>query len=302
MAEAPEPNPTAARRELALVFRSLREGRGLGLPELAAYLGVSEVQASRLDRGVRGLRPDDVRKLAVWFGLPDVERDRLLALAIESRKRAWWQQVEISSEAYRTLIGMEQAAQFVGEYGSGVVPGLLQTRAYAEASAVGSELGMTSDQIETSVSVRMRRQEILQRDRPPRLWVVVDEAVLARVTGGRDVMSEQLRHLVNVGERPSVTIQVIAFDYGVHPGGNSNFILIDTGQGLPDLVYVEGLRGPAEFTDAAGTQRYREVWETLTAIALDPRQSRERIEWYLGRLAPDSRQSGEPPRTGRSSR
>lgn len=287
MAPAHEPNPTAARRELALVFRSLREQRGLGLPELSAHLGVSEVQASRLDRGVRGLRPDDVHKLATWYGLPAAERDRLLGLAAESRKRAWWQKVEIPDEAYRTFIGLEQAAQFIAEYGSGVVPGLLQTQAYAHASVAGSGLNLTDEQVEAAVGVRMQRQQILQRDRPPRLWVVVDEAVLARgVTGGPEVMGEQLRHLVTVGERPTVTVQVIAFEYGVHPGGNSNFILVDTGNGLPDLVYVEGLRGKVEFTDDDETQRYRAAWSTLTAIALNPRQSRERIEQYLERLAP----------------
>ena len=114
--------------------------------------------------------------------------------------------------------------------------------------------------------------------------MVVDEAVLARVTGGREVMREQLRHLLAAADRPTVMIQVIGFEYGVHPGGNSNFILIDTGHGLPDLVYVEGIRA-AEFTSEPETQRYRQVWETLTAIALDPRQSRDRIESYLDRLA-----------------
>jgi transcriptional regulator with XRE-family HTH domain len=283
---ADEPNPTAARRELALFFRTLREQRGRGLDELAAYLDVSEVQASRLDRGVRGLRADDVRKLATWYGVPKTEQGRLLALAAESRRRAWWQQMDIPNEAYRTLIGMEQTAQFIGEYGSGIIPGLLQTRAYAVASAVGGNFGLTPEQIETGVDVRMRRQEILRRDRPPQLWVVVDEAVLARVTGGPEVMREQLHHLLAVADRPTATVQVIGFEYGVHPGGNSNFILIDTGHGLPDLVYVDGLRGAASFTSEAETQRYRQIWATLTAIALDPLQSRDRIESYLDRLAP----------------
>ncbi len=281
-----EPNPTAARRELALVFRTLREQWGRGLPDLAAHLGVTEAQASRLDRGVRGMRSDDVRKLAAWYGLPDAERDRLLALAAESRKRAWWQQVEVADEAYRTLIGMEQAAQFIGEYGIAAVPGLLQTRAYAYASVTGSSPHLTDDQIESAVSVRMRRQEILERARPPRLRVIIDEAVLARLTGGRDVMREQLRHLLAAADRPTVAVQVIGFEYGAHPGVNSQFIMIDTGHGLPDLVYVEGLRGRAEFTSDAETQRYREAWDTLAAIAFDPRRSRERIGSYLERLAP----------------
>jgi hypothetical protein len=280
-----EPNPTAARRELALYFRTLRERQARGLDELAVRLGVSEVQASRVDRGVRGLSSQDVHSLAESYGVPQAERDRLLKLAAESRRRAWWQKTEGLGEAYRTLIGMEHAAQFIGEYGSGVIPGLLQTRAYAHASATGMSPNLTGDQIDTAVDVRMRRQEILQRDRPPRLWVVMDEAVLARMTGGPEVMREQLHHLVAAGERPTVTVQVVAFEYGAHPGGQSHFIMVDTGHGLPDLVYIEGLRGRAEFTTEAETQRYREAWENLTAIALNPRQSRERIERYIEQLA-----------------
>lgn len=280
-----EPNPTAARRELALYFRTLREQQSRGLDDLAAQLGVTEVQASRLDRGVRGLGPQDVRRLADWYGVPPAERERLLELAAESRRRAWWQKTDIPDEAYRTLIGMEQAARSISEYGSAFVPGLLQTSAYAHASVSGSTLGFTEEQIAAAVTVRLRRQEILQRSRPPRLWVVIDEAALARVTGGPDVMRDQLRYLASAADRPTVTIQVIGFEYGAHPGGQSHFIMIDTGHGLPDLVYVEGLRGRAEFTSEAETQRYREAWEYLTAIALSPRQSRERIEWHVERLA-----------------
>src|SRR5690349_16901791 len=190
---ADEPNPTAARRELALYFRSLREQRGIGLDELAKHLQVTEVQASRLDRGIRGLRDDDVRKLAAWYAVPEIEHGRLLNLAAEGRRRAWWQS-EIADGAYQTLVGMEQAARFIGEYGSGVIPGLLQTSAYARESAAGSGLNLSDEQIRTAVEVRMRRQKILQRSDPPRLWVVMDEAVLARVTGGPTVMREQLLH------------------------------------------------------------------------------------------------------------
>lgn len=298
MTVAQEPNPTAARRELALYFRTLRDQRGVGLDELARHLGVSEVQASRLDRGVRGLRDEDVRKLAEWYHVPTDELDRLLALSGESRRRAWWQQMDVRDEAYRTLIGMEHAARFIGEYGSAVIPGLLQTEAYARAAAIGGGINLTMDQIEAGVAVRMRRQMILQRPEPPRLWAVIDEAVLARVTGGPVVMGEQLRHLALASDRLNVTVQVIGFEYGAHPGGQSHFILLDAGRGLPDLVYVEGLRGRAEFTDEAETQRYREAWNSLTAIALDPTRSRERIEKYIQQLDSSSRENTGPSRGG----
>jgi hypothetical protein len=99
-------------------------------------------------------------------------------------------------------------------------------------------------------------------------------------------MRAQLAHLLEMAERPGITVQVIGFEYGSHLGINSGFILVEAGADLPHLIYVEGLRGRAEFTDDADTERYREVWRHLTAAALSPRHSRERIEWHLERLAP----------------
>jgi hypothetical protein len=278
-----EPNPTAARRELALYFRNVREQRKRGLDELAEYLAVSEAQASRLDKGARGLRPGDVRRLATWYELPDTERDRLLALATESRKRGWWQQVDLG-ESYRTLIGMEQAADTINEYCHSVIPGLLQTRDYARAAAAGSAPDLSPEQIKMAVDVRMRRQQVLKREQAPRLSVVIDEAALARTTGGPAVMREQLEHLISATVRPGITVQIIDFEYGTHPG-DSHFILVRTGGVLPNLVYLEAL-GRADSTSDSDIARYRRVWEHLTALALSPRESRDRIERYVKRLAP----------------
>ena len=293
---ADEPNPTAARRELALYFRNLREQRGHALDELAGRLGVSEVQASRLDRGVRGLT-DDVRSLAAWYDLGEAECRRLVDLCTESRKRGWWQKVdlgELGSDSYRTLIGMEQAATVIMEFASGVVPGLLQTRAYAEAAARATSVDLTPEHINLAIDIRMRRQEVLKRERPPRLRVVLDEAVLARGLRDSTVFREQLLHLANLGEDSGVTVQVLDFAYGPHPGLGSHFIRIETGGGLPDLVYAEGLRGRFETTDDADIERYRDVWESLRDIALSPRESRALILRYAERLAIDPRRGGEP--------
>ena len=164
MTVAYEPNPTAARRELALYFRALREQRDIGLDRLADHLGVTEVQASRIDRGVRGIGADDVGRLADWYGLDDAEHRRLVALSAESRKRGWWQKVdlgEIGDDSYRTLIGMEQAATAITEFASGVVPGLLQIPAYARAMAAATSIDLAPGQIDIGVDVRMRRQQIL---------------------------------------------------------------------------------------------------------------------------------------------
>ena len=180
---AVDANPTVARRQLAVFLKRLREQRKRSLDEVAKHLGVAVSQASRLDTGARGYSPDDVGSLASWYGLSETDEASLLALAEESRKRAWWQQVDLMP-SYRTLIGMEQAAESINEYTSSVIPGLLQTRDYAQAMIRASELDIRPDRVEQAVAVRMRRQQVLTRERAPQLWVVIDEAVLARVTGG----------------------------------------------------------------------------------------------------------------------
>jgi transcriptional regulator with XRE-family HTH domain len=280
-----EPNPTAARRELALYFRTLREQRKRSLEELAEYLGVSEAQASRLDKGARGLSAVDVRKLADEYNLPAGERERLVALAMESRKRGWWQQVELPA-AYRSLIGMEQVADSINEYCTSVIPGLLQTREYAHAAATASTVGLRRDHIELAVNVRMQRQRVLERTPPPRLWAVIDESAFARGAGGPAVMRAQLEHLIAATERPEIKVQVIAFEYGVHPGINSHFILLDTDGALPDLVYVEGLRGHAESDSNEEVRRYRRIWDSLRALALSFPDSRALMERYVEKYSP----------------
>ena len=256
-------NPTVARMRLATLFREARERAGKSLDDLSKFLAVSAPQASRLDSGVRGFRPRDVPRLAAWYGFDEVEARRLLALAEESRRREWWQKVDLD-DAYRGYIGMEQVAQTISEYHINVIPGLLQTRDYAQvATAVaypGAPPEVRPDAIERAVEVRLRRQEILERPNPPTLTVVIDEAVLARCPLDPQIRRGQLEHLRAAADRPNVVVQIIAFDYGLYTGPNSNFILLGMGNGLPDVFYTEGLRGGYTSSDANVLSRNGRVW------------------------------------------
>jgi hypothetical protein len=188
------------------------------------------------------------------------------------------------ADSYRTLIGLEQAALSIHEYCTGVVPGLLQTERYARAAVAGS-VSVSDEQLERAVSVRLRRQEILRRESPPALWVVVDEAVLARTTGGAAVMAEQLQHLHRLSGEQRVTLQVIPFEYGVHPGSvNNQLILLTMPEGQPDVVYLEGDGRPKDSTSAPMFAQHRAVWDSLTAVALSPGRSRELVASYTARL------------------
>ena len=284
MTAVAEANPTVARRKLAVYFRTLRRQHGLGLEQLSDILKVDISQASRLDTGARGLRVGDVEKLAQQYGLPDPERRALGGTCRRQRKRARWQQYDLHS-AYRTMIGMEQAARSISEYAGGVVPGLLQTADYARAAVADSALDVPEQKIAEVVEVRLRRQHVVNRERPPDLWVVIEEAALARVGGGAAVMRHQLEHLKTMSDRPGITVQVIGFEYGLYPGaGGNDFILLEMGDDLPDVLYEESLQKHVDTTDRGELLAYRKLWDKMRSLALSPRDSAERIQQYIARL------------------
>jgi transcriptional regulator with XRE-family HTH domain len=284
VAGEPEVNPTVARRELAVYFRRLREQRGRTSTQLGELLGVAQSQASRLDSGARGLRVEDVERLCDWYGLGQGERRRLLALAEDARRRAWWQQVDLPN-SYRTLIGFEQAAESISEFCNVVIPGLLQTERYAAAAVEMGEVGVKSFMVKHAVEVRMRRQQILRRKRPPALAVVIDESVLARGPADEDIMREQLRHLLELSQRPHVVVQVIGFEAGLYPTASAQFILLDMGSRLPAVYYTENQLDSWDSSDEADIGWTARSWQSLQARALDPARSVDRIERYLERLA-----------------
>ena len=266
----------------------LREEHGRSLEDLARFLRVALPQASRLDTGARGFPSRQVAQLADWYGVADGGRAELLDLAAESRKRAWWQQIDLP-DSYRTLIGMEQAATSIKEYGNWVVPGLLQTADYARASATGSvfDIDPAPEAVEQAAQLRTRRQQVLYRPKPPLLRVVIDEAVLARTVGGQWVMAAQLGHLEEMSERSNVSIRVIDFRAGAYPGGSrGHYILLKLGPDLPDLLYREGLGAPGDTSDPVIVDNYWEAWRRVSIKALDEFASRELIRRYRSTLDP----------------
>lgn len=288
MPQRDEPNPTLARRRLAVRLNRLREQHGRSLDELATFLDVALPQASRLDTGARGFPAEQVHKLADWYGVDPAERTVLLDLVAESRQRGWWQKERLA-DSYRTLIGLEQAAVTINEYGAWVVPGLLQTPDYARASAVGDDFttGSTSDEVTNAVTVRVRRQRVLDREPPPALNVVIDEGALARMIGGKAVMSGQLAHLDAMSTRPGITIRVITFEVGAYPGGSlGHYVLLELGEGIPDVLYQEGGSKPVDTADPRLVGEYRVLWRKVQDRALDPHASRALIRWYRARVEP----------------
>ncbi|AIR98948.1 helix-turn-helix domain-containing protein [Streptomyces glaucescens] len=271
-------NPTVRRRRLGQELRRLRELKGMTAEEVAERLLVSQSKISRLENGRRSISQRDVRDLCGVYEVEDHRIvDSLMQMAKDSRQQGWWH--SFGDIPYSVYIGLETDAASLRVYDPQVVPGLLQTRGYAEALIQGALPEATPADIDKRVQARLRRQErIAAEENPLRLWAVLDEAAVRREVGGKQVMIEQLEYLLEMSQLPHVTVQLIPFQMGAHPGVSGQYAILE----FPDaadssVVYIEGVTSDLYLEKAQDVQKYAVMYEHLRAQALNVEQTREYI-------------------------
>ncbi|WP_161163127.1 helix-turn-helix transcriptional regulator [Streptomyces sp. SID5910] len=272
-------NPTVRRRRLGQELRRLREVKGMTAEEVAERLLVSQSKISRLENGRRSISQRDVRDLCGVYEVEDQRIvDSLMQMAKDSRQQGWWH--AFGDIPYSVYIGLETDAESLRTYEPQIITGLLQTRSYAEALIQGALPETSVADIEKRVQVRIRRQERISAETNPlRLWVVLDEASLRRVVGGKQVMREQLEHVVEMSQSPHITVQVLPFDVGAHPGINGQYSILEFADAADSsVVYIEGVTSDLYLEKAQDVQKYTVMYEHLRAQALNVEQSRQRIE------------------------
>ncbi|AIV35901.1 helix-turn-helix domain-containing protein [Streptomyces sp. R1] len=272
-------NPTVRRRRLGQELRRLREQKGMTAEEVAERLLVSQSKISRLENGRRSISQRDVRDLCGVYEVEDQRIvDSLMQMAKDSRQQGWWH--AFGDIPYSVYIGLETDAESLRTYEPQIITGLLQTRPYAEALIQGALPETSVADVEKRVQVRIRRQErITAEHNPLRLWVVLDEASLRRVVGSRQVMREQLEHVAEMSQLPHITVQVLPFDVGAHPGINGQYSILEFADTADSsVVYIEGVTSDLYLEKAPDVQKYTVMYEHLRAQALNVEQSRQRIE------------------------
>lgn len=169
----------------------------------------------------------------------------VLTLLKESAQRGWMQPYRSElPEVYLDYIGFEDEARSISNYESLFVPGLLQTEEYARAVIRGTVPHVSPEQLENGVLARMERQALLTRENPPRLWAIMDEAAARRQVGGPQVMAAQRGRLGAIAALPHVTLQVIPFTAGAHPGMPGSFIVLDFADPADQsIVYIDSMAG-----------------------------------------------------------
>ncbi|WP_433570158.1 helix-turn-helix domain-containing protein [Streptomyces sp. CA-251247] len=263
-------NPTVRRRRLGAELRRLRMASGLTSTEAAARLLVSQPKICHLEKGNRATSPRDVRDLCAIYGVTDQQViDSLMQMARESGQQGWWHPYgDLSNSVY---IGLETDAVSLHAYEPMVIPSLLQTPAYAEAVMGETIPLLTVEQAAMRLKVRLRRQHrIYDPTCPLRLWVVVDESALRRVVGSPDIMREQLEHLHALGGEPHITVQVLPYTVGAHPGLSGQFSILQFADSPDAVVYLERFTSDLYLEKPSDVQHYSLRYDHLQAQALDP--------------------------------
>lgn len=277
---------TIKSRRVSAELRRYREQTGLNTIEAAKLLGISQGQVSRIELGTRGLKVPEVAAMLGLYKVPAHKRDELLNLVRQAGEPGWWSPTSAAAlpQQWLALIDYERKATRILTYESLMVPGLLQTSDYARAVIAGAaETALSEDELDTKVAARLGRQGILSRSRPPRVDALLYEPLLRIPVGGPDVMCRQLRHLVELAERPSVLIRVIPTGVGAHPGMEGSFVIMEL-LDEPSLVHTE-TKTRSAFLEQEDLRVYRLAWERLSALALPVAESTELIGRTAAELA-----------------
>jgi transcriptional regulator with XRE-family HTH domain len=271
-----EPGPATRRRQLGRQLRDLRLSAGLTTMEsAAAKTGLSRATISRIESAKQTILPRTVRLLCQTYGIGAPLLDHLVKQAEESENRGWL--VAYSDTVpnwFERYAGEEAEASEIWTYEPEFVPGLLQTADYCGAVRAVNGPDLTQDDIARSIEFRQARQQLLDREHPPQLRVVVNEAVLRRQVGGRKVMREQLAHLVQLANRPNVTLQVLPFTAGAHPAMTNSFTMLQFSvEGGEPTILVEVDSGALYPDRPLDFERYTWIFGRLRELALSPRKS-----------------------------
>lgn len=220
----------------------------------------------QLEAGTRRLQREYARLLDEALGTEDFFQ-RNCAAAAKSKY----------PEHFAEAAEAEARATAIREYASMLIPGLLQTPAYARAVCRAYQPTAPDEEIEKRVAARVERSHILDDPTKPLLWAVIDESALRRVTGGAQVMAEALRHIIDLARRSRAIVQVLPFDAGAHPAMQGCVKLMDFDD-APPLAYLEGVGTGRLDDDPATVAEYRFYYDFLAASALSPEKSLALLE------------------------
>lgn len=270
---------TTRRRQLGAMMRKLRAQKGMTLEEAGRLIGVSKATVSRYETQEGSVKWPIVDALCREYDATEAERTAMVRLAKDAKQQGWWgPYIDTIPADMNLLLTLEDEAIREDHFSSTYVPGLLQTRGYTTAIQQASEMRLEPEEIHHLVEIRMKRQEILTRPKPPHLWAVLDESVIRRVVGSPETMREQLDHLLAANASPHITLQILPFNKGAHGAALGSFVVLGGVEPSLDVVYVDLHVGSVFMEKDEEVDRYRLAFDYLRAQALDMAASSAMIE------------------------
>jgi transcriptional regulator with XRE-family HTH domain len=272
--------PTVRRRRLGSELRRLREDHSIKLEEVAERLGVAASTLSRIETGKAPTKSVYLTAMLEMYGVTDpAQRQVLVDMAREGHRKGWWSVYDdVLPTGFGIYVGLEAEAAGLRSFEGEAVQGLFQTPDYARAILREVQVRDTDEQVERLVDLRMKRQEVLDRNPPLDVWMILDEAVIRRTIGGPEVMRDQLARLVEASRKPNVTLQVLPFSTGSHAGLRGPFSILEFPERAdPDVAYVESVAGIIYLEKEREVRTAAEAFDRLRAAALSPGQSTDLI-------------------------
>ncbi|MEU1868095.1 helix-turn-helix domain-containing protein [Streptomyces gardneri] len=271
----PRSSPTARQQRLGGELRKLREQSGMSAQQAAALLGVDRTRIPNIESGRFGISPERVRTLAFNYGCPDTALVDLLADIARERDRGWWEENRgLLPPALTDIAELEFHASELQSAVTTHIPGLLQTEEHARAVFDTAVPLLPEPDLEARLALRLRRQEVLDRDRPVPYEAVIHEAALRMQFGGPKVARDQLEHILAYSERDTVTVRVIPFAAGGFPGAGQSFTYVSAPVPQLDTVQLDSSHGSILLDADMQLRRYRGLLERLRGLALPTTDSR----------------------------
>ena len=284
-------SPLLQRRRLRAELKKARQESGLTQEQVASEMVWSLSKIIRIEAmsSDSGISANDLKALLRLYGVKDPEKvNSLLALAQVTRGRSWWSAYrDVAPQSLLQLIEYESAAHVIRQFENLLIPGILQTEDYARAVIQDFyDERPGSDRLRALVELRVRREELFGSDNGPSFHFMLDEAVIRRLVGGASVMRRQLRRLLEVGEKPNITVEVVPFAAGLHPGMKGPFEVIEFADPRDeDIVFLESPRDDIISDNPEETLGYRKKFDTLSEVSIGPQGSMA----HIARIADEMR-------------
>jgi transcriptional regulator with XRE-family HTH domain len=270
-------SPLLLRRRLRTELLVARQKRELTQQQVAKAMDWSLSKMNRIEKAKSGISVNDLKVLLPYYGITDEERtDELVELARAARRPGWWRHYsDVASPELLELIDYESAASSVSQFETMFVPGILQTEEYALAVLqVFYDENSGPRKVAALVELRTKRRDLLTSENAPHFSFVLDESVIRRLVSSPAVTSRQLEHLVNAAKLPNVTIQIVPFAAGLHPGMEGPFELVQFDD-MPDenIAFVEGQGDTLITDDPHETKDFLKLFQRITEKSLAPSDS-----------------------------